>query len=170
MAEMVMEVDHFDPRLKDKARQPYLNLVIAYRACNNSKRAYWPTTAQERLGVGYLNPRQDVDYGEHIFEDPDTHKVWGCTPAGKWHVEKLNLNDEFLVKARAQRSRWFALLEQDTDSILAISPGNESKALSSLHEIKQLCETAIPVLPLRKNPEPDLDELEAMLTRSGPQA
>ena len=166
MSKMVMEVDHFDPRKKDKNKQVYTNLVIAYRPCNNSKRAQWPTRAQAKLGMCYLNPRIDIDYGKHLFEDPDTHKIFGVTEEGKWHVEKLNLNDEFLVKARAQRARWKMIIENESAKILEAPQGRESTALNSAAELRELYAKAIPALPEKKNPEPDLDDLEKMITGS----
>lgn len=165
MTKMEMEVDHVNPATKQRSKVAYTDLVIAYRPCNNSKRAHWPTKAQQRDGVRYLLPRTDVDYGTHIFEDPVTHKVWGATPAGIWHIEKLNLNDEFLVKRRAKRARWNAILAGD-NTILTFPPGVEDKASASIAEIKELSITAIPPLPLKPQPVPDLDDLEKQITGS----
>lgn len=160
MAKMVMEVDHFDPRIKQKSKQPYSNLVIAYRPCNNHKRAIWPVKSQRELGVRYLNPRQDIDYGVHIFEDPDTNKLFGVTPAGKWHVEKLALNDDYLVEQRRLRSRWEKLIAAENNKVFVAEVGQEPSALSALKEVQEQYAYGIPKLPLREKTEPDLDDLE----------
>ena len=81
MSKSVMEVDHFNPKLKGNIKHCYGNLMPAYRHCNSRKSNNWPTRAQQKKGIRFLNPRKEIDYGVHIFEDPRNQKVWGSTPA-----------------------------------------------------------------------------------------
>ena len=39
-----MEIDHFDPRLKNKFIQRYDNLFLSTRHCNGAKAQVWPGT------------------------------------------------------------------------------------------------------------------------------
>jgi hypothetical protein len=74
-----MEVDHFNPTLTGKARHQYRNLMWAARLCNNARRDYWPSSAERKRGIRFLNPCAERDYGECIFEDPLTHELIGKT-------------------------------------------------------------------------------------------
>jgi len=51
-----------------------------------------------------LNPYKERDYDRHIFEDLETGEVYSDSPAGKWHIRQLCLNDPFLVEARKDRT------------------------------------------------------------------
>src|SRR5437870_5323534 len=68
-----MEIDHFNPRLKDPARNRYRNLMLATRLCNLMKRDKWPKKWQSQKGLRFLNPCREQDYGKHILEDPVSH-------------------------------------------------------------------------------------------------
>lgn len=108
---VTMEVDHFDPRRKNDLVQDYANLFLASRYCNNKKRNSWPTKTEAREGARFLNPCAEVDYGEQIFELPDSHIVVGVTPAAQWHIRKCGLNADHLVHERALRAKYRRLLE-----------------------------------------------------------
>jgi hypothetical protein len=101
-----MEVDHFNPRFKKDYHQSYDNLFLATRHCNGKKSGFWPDAESEAKGVRFLNCCKEEDYGVHIFEDPDTHEVFGVTPAGIYHVRILDLNAEDLVNERRQRAEF----------------------------------------------------------------
>jgi hypothetical protein len=105
-----MEIDHFDPRLKDEFLQPYDNLFLASRHCNGAKSSVWPSRLEQSLGLRYLNPCREQDYGEHIFEDPRTHLLAGVTPAGRYHVRMCDLNADHLVAERRERAEIWKLL------------------------------------------------------------
>lgn len=105
-----MEVDHFDPRLKRKLIQDYSNLFLASPHCNRSKRDTWPTAAQLRGGIRFLNPCEEHDYGIHIFEDSETHELIGVTPAGKWQIRVCGLNANHLIDERRRRAQFKRLL------------------------------------------------------------
>jgi hypothetical protein len=100
-----IEVDHFDPRRENgKKNHDYKNLLPAYGPCNRSKSNKWPSAEAEAAGVRFLNPTVERDYGVHLFEDPQSHKIIGLTPAGKYHLRYLSLNTDYLVRKRANRS------------------------------------------------------------------
>src|ERR1700747_756284 len=77
-----IEVDYFDPRKVDgEKNHNYDNLLPAYGPCNRSKSNKWPRPEAEALGVRFLNPSVERDYGVHLFEDPESHKIVGFTGA-----------------------------------------------------------------------------------------
>jgi hypothetical protein len=102
--------DHIDPRLKSKSIQSYKNLFLATRHCNGAKGDTWPTRAEQALGLRFLNPCAEQDYGEHIVEDARTHRLVGVTPAGRFHIRMLDLNAEHLVAERRERAKIRELL------------------------------------------------------------
>jgi hypothetical protein len=101
-----MEIDHFDPTLSGLARHAYSNLMLATRHCNNMKRDAWPTATQRASGCRLLNPTKEIDYGVHIFEDPDSGQLVGATPAGQYHIDMLDLNHETFVWERRKRAQY----------------------------------------------------------------
>jgi hypothetical protein len=117
-----LEVDHFDPARKNDYIQQYDNLFPAKRACNNKKRASWPTPEEQNAGIRFLNCCKERDYDVHIFEDPDTHEVWGCTPEGRYHVRNLGLNSRNLVEARAERAKLSNLLAKSIFIFRSLDP------------------------------------------------
>ena len=105
-----MEIDHFDPRKKEDFIQQYQNLFLATRHCNGAKSKFWPSAAEQTLGLRYLNPCREQDYGVHIFEDPKTHLLVGITPAGKYHIRMCDLNADHFVAERRDRSEIWEML------------------------------------------------------------
>lgn len=106
-----LEVDHFDPRKKKNLIQDYENLFPASRHCNGKKSDTWPSKAESAAGCRFLNPCQEVDYGEQIIEDPRTHKLTGLTPAAKWHIRVCGLNADHLVHERRCRAEhWMTIM------------------------------------------------------------
>jgi 5-methylcytosine-specific restriction endonuclease McrA len=100
-----IEVDHFDPRkLGGKKNHSYDNLLPAFGPCNRSKSDKWPSAAAEVSGARFLNASVEQDYGVHLFEDPESHRIVAVTTAGKYHLRYLNLNTECLVLKRKNRS------------------------------------------------------------------
>src|SRR6266511_1990984 len=59
-----LEVDHFDPRLKQELIQDYSNLFPASQHCNGKKSNHWPTKAERAVCCRFLNPCEEMDYGE----------------------------------------------------------------------------------------------------------
>jgi hypothetical protein len=104
-----MEIDHFDPTLGKLARNAYSNLMLATRHCNNMKKDGWPLASQIALGIRLLNPTKEPDYGKHIFENPETHELIGITPAGRYHIDILDLNHETFVSERRDRAMYLKL-------------------------------------------------------------
>jgi hypothetical protein len=105
-----MDVDHFDPRKKEDFIQQYANLFWATRHCNGAKWKYWPSAGEQARGLRYLNPCREQDYGEHIFEDPQTHLLVGVTPAGRYHIRMCDLNADHFVAERRERAEIWELL------------------------------------------------------------
>ena len=69
-----------------------------------------PGSASDQLdGLRFLNCTEEQDYGEHIFEDLNTGKLYGSTPAGCFHIERLDLNGPYLCHKRRQRTHLRAL-------------------------------------------------------------
>jgi len=100
-----LEVDHFDPRKKKNLIQDYNNLFPASRHCNGKKSDTWPNKAEQAAGCRFINPCEELDYGEQIFEDIVTHKLVGVTPAAKWHIRICGLNADRLIEERRRRAR-----------------------------------------------------------------
>jgi hypothetical protein len=105
-----MEIDHFDPRKKEDFIQRYENLFLATRHCNGAKFKFWPGGAEQALGLRYLNPCREQDYGVHIFEEPKTHRLVGVTPAGRFHVRMCDLNADHFIAERRERAEIWELL------------------------------------------------------------
>ena len=99
-----LEVDHFDPRKKKDLIQCYDNLFPASRHCNGKKSDHWPNQAESAAGCRFLNPCHELDYGGQIFENSDTHRLVGTTPAAVWHIRMCALNADHLVNERARRA------------------------------------------------------------------
>ncbi len=106
-----LEVDHFDPRKKKDLIQSYDNLFPASRHCNGKKSNHWPNKAETAAGCRFLNPCEETDYGGQIFEDPDTHRLLGVSPAAIWHIRMCGLNADHLVNERAKRTQYIEQLK-----------------------------------------------------------
>lgn len=106
-----LEVDHFDPRKKKNLIQDYNNLFPASRHCNGKKSDNWPNKAELAAGCRFLNPCEEMDYDEQIFEDPLTHKLVGVTPAAKWHIRICGLNADRLIEERRRRAKHWRTLQ-----------------------------------------------------------
>ncbi len=116
-----MEVDHFDPRKKKDAIQKYSNLMPSARLCNSMKGNKWPTPHQRRVkGLRFLNPTEELDYDHVIFENPDTHELVGTTPAARYHIIVLHLNDDFFINQRRDRTLFWQMM-----SLPGVLHGNE---------------------------------------------
>lgn len=148
-----MEVDHFNPTLGGKRRNQYRNLMWGTRICNNAKRDYWPTSEERKNGNRFLNPCEEWDYGMHIFEDPITHKLFGTTRSGRYHVEMLQLNNETFIWERETRAQLIQFLNRAQS--VGIKPFED--ILVELRKIKDQLERLIPSIPYGiqlHNPEP----------------
>lgn len=108
-----LEVDHFDPRKKQDLIQSFENLFPASRHCNGKKLDHWPNKAEHAAGCRFLNPCEEMDYGEQIFEDPGTHRLMGTTPAAIWHIRMCGLNADHLINERAKRSHYMQQLKNE---------------------------------------------------------
>jgi hypothetical protein len=142
-----MEIDHFNPKLKRKHFQPYSNLFLASRHTNGSKSNHWPTAAEQKLGIRFLNCCQEQDYGVHIFEDPVTSQLVGVTPAGKYHIRYCDLNAPHLVLHRKRRTQMRNLLQKMAISLKTDSPFQLPDQYSTLQSIVDEMIPSIPPPP-----------------------
>lgn len=141
-----MEIDHFNPTLTGRARNAYSNLMLATRHCNNIKKDGWPIASETAAGSRLLNPTVETDYGEHIFEDPDTHELIGVSPAGNYHIDILDLNDETFVWEREKRAN-YAKLRAASAAILSGSFADLRELLNTVNEVFGLLIPPIPPPP-----------------------
>lgn len=140
-----LEVEHFDPRQKNDLIQDFLNLFLASRHCNGKKSNYWPTAAERRAGCRFLNPCKEMDYGEQIFEDPNTNLLIGVTPAARWHIRICALNAPPLVAERMKRARHWKTFR---NAIMRIKPNAPEAALDELiTSFREEVELMIPEIP-----------------------
>lgn len=137
-----MEIDHFNPTKKNDKIQRYSNLFLADKHCNNFKDNTWPAVSLRRKGVRFLNCCKEVDYGGVIFEDNTTHELIPVTPAARYHIDYLDLNNDGLVKIRKKRSDAIKLL-----NILAATPNLGSFEICTLNSLKELISESIPPIP-----------------------
>ena len=138
-----MEVDHFDPRQKKVLIQDYENLFPASRHCNGKKSDIWPTRAEQDAGCRFLNPCREMDYGEQVFEDPQTHQLVGVTAAARWHIRVCGLNADHLVLERRLRAeRWATIRKQPL-----VAKGDHETVLELIQKFREAVETMIPEIP-----------------------
>jgi hypothetical protein len=137
-----LEVDHFDPRKKKELIQDYNNLFPVSRQCNGKKSNHWPSKAEEKAGCRFLNPCEEMDYGEQIFEDSVTHHLVGVTPAARWHIRICGLNGERLVAERTKRAEYWDLL--NNKPMMAKTTLQEAGEL--IRKFKDLVKLMIPAI------------------------
>src|SRR5262249_35577920 len=105
-----------------------------------SKGQTWPNKAQQRLGVRLLNPCREVDYGEHIFEDPKTHELVGVTPPGRYHIIVCDLNAAHLVRERRDRAKIKALLDKTPVTLVGTVQFDLGSGVAGISALKQAIE------------------------------
>lgn len=143
-----MEIDHYDPNLKGRSRNLYRNLYLAVSQCNNHKRHYWPTAAERRLGIRFLDPCAENDYAEHIWEDPISHELVSTSPAGRYHIDCCDLNNPTFIDERKTRT---ALRRSWRDGELHKLSGDWDDLGKYLALTKDILDAMIPDIP----PPPD---------------
>jgi hypothetical protein len=138
-----LEVDHFDPRQKKSLIQDYNNLFPASRHCNGKKSDTWPTRAEFAAGCRFLNPCKEMDYGEQIFENPDTHELIGVTTAARWHIRVCGLNADHLVQERRRRARHW----QTIKGVPVKIKGDCVRVADLIENYREQVELMIPEIP-----------------------
>jgi len=142
----LLEVDHFNPNLKKDLIQKYENLFPASRHCNKNKRATWPSKKMMQQGIRFLDCTKESDYGTCIFEDLESHKLIGTTPAAKWHILQLDLNAPFLIKHRKERADLHQIIKNCF--VRLRTPIDKSKPFFDLiKEIRKKLDDMIPQIP-----------------------
>jgi len=139
-----LEVDHFDPRKKKALIQDYNNLFPASRHCNGKKADHWPKEAEAAAGCRFLNPCEEVDYGEQILEDRVSHRVVGMNPAAQWHIRMCGLNAEHLVAERAKRAEYWGQLKTKAVCV----KGSLDEAAELIESFRKEVELMIPEIQL----------------------
>ncbi len=138
-----IEVDHHNPKIKGAKRHAYTNLFPAHRLCNNAKQDQWPTRAQQRRQIRLLNPCNEGDYGHQIFEDPESHELIGTTPAARYHIIVLDLNNPAFIEERARRSQFKAM----SSEMYEVPIGGEQAAETIIRSYRKLERHFIPNIP-----------------------
>jgi hypothetical protein len=106
-----MEVDHRDPTIRGKKLHAYGNLYPAFSLCNNSKSGVWPTKNDLKERRRYLDCCKEQDYGNHLFEDVASGEILTVSKEGVFHVENLDLNNDWLKTRRRERTEDKKILE-----------------------------------------------------------
>ena len=138
-----MQVDHFNPTLKKLARHSYANLHLSSSHCNRHKSDYWPSVAERRRGIYLIDPCAEQDYGKHIFEDPETFQLIGVTPAGRYHIDILDLNAPTFVDERRHRAE----IAKRCSSPMLFKKGGWSKMMKDIEAVLPYVDALIPYIP-----------------------
>lgn len=96
-------------------------------------------------GIRFLDCCSEWDYGEHIFEDPITHQLFGVTPAGRYHIRMCDLNAPQFMRERTIRSRLRVILNSSPAIIRDLEKGLELSNLLTL--LTDIAERFIPPIP-----------------------
>ena len=144
LGETTMEVDHFNPKLPYRQRHNYQNLRPATHHTNLAKSDNWPTRAEQRQGMRFLDCCREEDYGKHIFEDPMTHELVGATPAGRWHIEMCDLNADHYIRERADRAAYHRVATELKNVRLR---GDLNEALEAVRRVQEHFDLMIPSIP-----------------------
>jgi hypothetical protein len=142
-----LQVDHFDPRRKGDYVQEYDNFFPASSYCNRKKSNTWPTRQEVASGCRFLNPCEEMDYGDQIFEDPQTYELRGTTTAACWHIRMCGLNAEHLIHERRRRAHHWAKLNQTAISNLKRDYQEVADLIKSYREEVEVMIPQIPALP-----------------------
>ena len=140
-----IQVDHFDPTRKNDKYQQYSNLFPADARCNLSKGDQWPTKEERERGIRFLNCCEEIDYGECIFEEPETGMLVGTTVAARYHIEALQLNCPELCKFRRDRTRIVRAIEKA--DLAGVGAESDPHASAAVEELRKELAEKIPRIP-----------------------
>lgn len=147
-----MDIDHHNPTLPSGLRNRYENLHLASRHCNGSKSDEWPDAELRAEGIHFIDPCKEGDYGYHIFEDPETFRLWGATNAGRYHIRMLDLNAPHLVRERQRRHFLRGLWKKRGIVTYKGRSSEMPEVLKGLRAMKNEIEKMIHDIPQRKAP------------------
>lgn len=111
------EIDHFVPKkyLKTISETEYSNLVYSCRACNNFKRAKWPTQDENIHNngkEGFIDPCNS-EYTEQ-FKRINDGSIYPVTDLGSWMWSALNLgNPIHRIKWKLEQVRCKIMMLRD---------------------------------------------------------
>lgn len=100
-----LTVDHFQPRSREGAHSPE-NWVYACITCNDFKGDVWRPELEARI----LHPLRD-ELSRHLQEGEDG-QLMALTPAGRYHIDRLQLNRPQLIRHRQRREQMRSLRER----------------------------------------------------------
>lgn len=149
-----MDIDHFNAELPEGKRNEYTNLFLATRHCNGHKLKH-PNKQEKQAGLRFLNPCKEIDYGNHIFEDPNTFELWGATPLGRYHIRYLDLNADHLIEERRHRHEIAAILETSGYIYTYTGSGNEElhRTLNGVAALRSEYLKMIPKIQQKPRPQ-----------------
>lgn len=84
-----------------------------------------------------------MDYGEQIFENPDTHELIGVTTAARWHIRVCGLNADHLVQERRRRARHW----QTIKGVPVKIKGDCVRVADLIENYREQVELMIPEIP-----------------------
>jgi hypothetical protein len=146
---MGIHIDHFNSTLLGRRRHAYKNLFPSAGSCNITKLDNWPTDAQLKKGLRFLNPCEEHDYGKHIFEELESGYLVATTRAGFYHIVYMGLNDSHFVDNRLERTQFHKRL--DADFLILKKSDADPRDLAAAKRIfdtlKGAVERAIPKIP-----------------------
>jgi hypothetical protein len=97
-------IDHFRPRSKfGDLISIYSNLYYACRWCNGAKSETWPSTQEEQLGFGFVDPCVEDLYAKHARLDPSTGRLEPTSKPGKYTIREIQLNRRKFNELRKSR-------------------------------------------------------------------
>lgn len=106
------EIDHHRPKYKfPELENSYSNLYYCCHACNKkgAKGDNWPSDELIENGFRFFDPVIENAYQIHMKEKQDGF-LEEQTNTGKYSIEKLRLNRDFLVSLRLRRKKMREIL------------------------------------------------------------
>ena len=96
-------------------------------------------------GIRFLNCCEEWDYGVHLFEDTQTHRLFGSTPAGRYHIRMCDLNAPHFVRERRERYALSELLTTRNAVIRDLATGLQ--LLNLMRLLNGIVSRMIPSIP-----------------------
>lgn len=97
------EIDHHRPKKKfPELVGKYSNLYYCCRGCNKAKGKQWPSPDLLKLGYRFFDPVAENAYVLHLREEYG--KLRPRTRVGKYSIDRIRLNREFLIDLRQRRA------------------------------------------------------------------
>lgn len=141
-------VDHFNAHAPRKLRNRYKNFMLACSACNLSKH-FKPIQNRFDPSQHLLNCTELNEFPEHIIEHPSGEWI-AKTPAAKYHITSIDLNESSHVATRRERRRLAHHVEQLRKHAVFYEGSMDSGALREMLDTMTTIErqllTSIPLI------------------------